>query len=124
MFVLYSPTKQNIFNYWGNKGKNMIKTMKISVNDDVKYVLNGENILFMQIEADETFSLFYDNYRFGFNSGSLTVSPTYNGALVGTNMINTAYQVDLNDSAGNQKSLISSNFSRMLTEIKDSFYNV
>ena len=102
----------------------MIKTMKISVNDDVKYVLNGENILFMQIEADETFSLFYDNYRFGFNSGSLTVSPTYNGALVGTNMINTAYQVDLNDSAGNQKSLISSNFSRMLTEIKDSFYNV
>ena len=67
MFVLYSPTKQNIFNYWGYKGKNMIKTMKISVNDDVKYVLNGENILFMQIEADETFSLFYDNYRFGFN---------------------------------------------------------
>ena len=49
MFVLYSPTKQNIFNYWGYKGKNMIKTMKISVNDDVKYVLNGENILFMQI---------------------------------------------------------------------------
>ena len=102
----------------------MIKTMKISVNDDIKYVLNGENILFMQIEADETFSLFYDNYTFGFNSGSLTVSPTYNGALVGTNMINTAYQVDLNDTAGNQKSLISSNFSRMLTEIKDSFYNV
>ena len=124
MFVLYSPTKQNIFNYWGYKGKNMIKTMKISVNDDVKYVLNGENILFMQIEADETFSLFYDNYTFGFNNGSLTVSSTYNGALTNTNVISMAYQVDLIDSAGTQKSLISSDFSRMLTEIKDSFYKV
>ena len=124
MFVLYSPTKQNIFNYWGYNGKNMIKTMKISVNDDVKYVLNDENILFMQIEADETFSLFYDNYTFGFNNGSLTVSSTYNGALTNTNVISMAYQVDLIDSAGTQKSLISSDFSRMLTEIKDSFYKV
>lgn len=102
----------------------MIKSMKISVNDDVKYVLNGENILFMQIEADETFSLFYDNYTFGFNSGCLTVSPAYNGGLTNANVISMAYQVDLIDSVGTQKSLISSNFSRMLTEIKDSFYNV
>ena len=68
--------------------------------------------------------LFYDNYIFGFNSGSLTVSPTYNGALVGANMINTAYQVDLNDSVGNQKSLVSSSFLSMLNEIKNSFYKV
>ena len=96
----------------------MIKTMKISVSNDVILVLNGKNILFMQIDSEDAFRLFYDNYTFGFNQSSVTISGQ-NSSMP----ITTAYQVDLIDSFGTAKQLISSNFGTLQQEIKNSFFN-